>query len=640
MFDFPFIFSEGHYGRASQRHNSYNSVKAHAPNAPRGTMSRLEPLPYSDAKIRSILQRVKTIAMVGASSNWNRPSYFVMKYLQGKGYRVIPVNPGIAGQTLLGEKVYASLRDIAERVDMVDVFRASDQVAPIVDEAIAIGAKAVWMQLGIRSDAAAAKAEAAGIEVIMNRCPKIEFGRLGGELSWSGVNSGIIRNRPPEAPIAKQAKERSAPTTNPTYGFETRAVHAGAAPDPTTGARSTPIYQTTSYVFEDVDHAASLFNLHNFGYIYSRLANPTVTVLEERVANLEGGRAAVAAASGHAAQFLIFFTLMEPGDEFLASRNLYGGSLTQFGLSFKKLGWTCHFVDPTDPENFRKSLTPRTKAIFVESLANPGGIVVDLEAVAKIAHEAGLPFIVDNTLATPYLCQPLAWGADIVCHSTTKFLSGHGNALGGVVVESGRFDWAAGNRFPSLTDPEPAYHGLKFYENFGDFAFTTKARAVALRDFGPALSPMNAFLTITGIETLPVRMDRHVENAQKVAEFLAGHAAVSWVSYAGLTDSPFHALARKYLPKGAGAVFTFGVKGGYEAGIKLVETVRLFSHLANVGDTRSLILHPASTTHRQLSDEQRLAAGAGPDVVRLSIGLESAEDIVRDLDEALAAVAA
>jgi O-acetylhomoserine (thiol)-lyase len=640
MFDFPFVFSEGHYGRASQRHNSYNSVKAHAPNAPRGTMSRLEPLPYSDAKIRSILQRVKTIAMVGASSNWNRPSYFVMKYLQGKGYRVIPVNPGIAGQTLLGEKVYASLRDIAERVDMVDIFRASDQVAPIVDEAIAIGAKAVWMQLGIRSDAAAAKAEAAGIEVIMNRCPKIEFGRLGGELSWSGVNSGIIRNRPPEAPIAKQAKERSAPTTNPTYGFETRAVHAGAAPDPTTGARSTPIYQTTSYVFEDVDHAASLFNLHNFGYIYSRLANPTVTVLEERVANLEGGRAAVAAASGHAAQFLIFFTLMEPGDEFLASRNLYGGSLTQFGLSFKKLGWTCHFVDPTDPENFRKSLTPRTKAIFVESLANPGGIVVDLEAVAKIAHEAGLPFIVDNTLATPYLCQPLAWGADIVCHSTTKFLSGHGNALGGVVVESGRFDWAAGNRFPSLTDPEPAYHGLKFYENFGDFAFTTKARAVALRDFGPALSPMNAFLTITGIETLPVRMDRHVKNAQKVAEFLAGHAAVSWVSYAGLKASPFHALAQKYLPKGAGAVFTFGVKGGYEAGIKLVETVRLFSHLANVGDTRSLILHPASTTHRQLSDEQRLAAGAGPDVVRLSIGLESAEDIVRDLDEALAAVAA
>jgi O-acetylhomoserine (thiol)-lyase len=353
------------------------------------------------------------------------------------------------------------------------------------------------------------------------------------------------------------------------------------------------------------------------------------------MASLEGGRAALAAASGHAAQFLTFFTLLEPGDEFVASRNLYGGSLTQFALSFKKLGWTCHFVDPTEPENFRKSLTARSKAIFVESLANPGGIVVDLEAVAAIAHEAGIPLIVDNTLATPYLCQPFRWGADIVCHSTTKFLGGHGNSLGGVLVESGRFDWTQGNRFPSLTEPEPAYHGLKFYENFGDFAFTTKARAVALRDFGPTLSPMNAFLTLTGIETLPVRMERHVSNARKVAEFLAGHPQVAWVSYAGLPDSPFHNLAAKYLPSGAGAVFTFGVKAGYHAGIKLVESMNLFSHLANVGDTRSLILHPASTTHRQLTDEQRTAAGAGPDVIRLSIGLEAADDLIRDLDEAL-----
>jgi O-acetylhomoserine (thiol)-lyase len=456
-------------------------------------------------------------------------------------------------------------------------------------------------------------------------------------LSWSGVNSGIIRNRPPEPPLARRVKERPAPSHNVAYGFDTRAVHAGAAPDPVTGARATPIYQTAAYVFDDVDHAASLFNLHNFGYIYARLNNPTVSVLEERVASLEDGRAAVAAASGHAAQFLIFFTLMEPGDEFLASRNLYGGSLTQFGLSFKKLGWKCDFVDPADPENFRRALTARTKAIFVENLANPGGIVVDLEKVAAIAHEAGIPLIVDNTLATPYLCRPFEWGADIVCHSTTKFLSGHGHALGGIVVESGRFDWARGNRFPSLTDPEPAYHGLKFYENFGDFAFTTKARAVALRDFGPTLSPMNAFLTLTGIETLHVRMDRHVENAGKVAEFLAAHPRVAWVSYAGLKDSPYYALAAKYLPKGAGAVFTFGVKGGYQAGTRLVESVQLFSHLANIGDTKSLILHPASTTHRQLSDEQRLAAGAGPDVVRLSIGLEAAEDLIRDLDQALAA---
>jgi O-acetylhomoserine (thiol)-lyase len=599
-------------------------------------MSSLDPLPYSDAQLRAILQRVRTIAMVGASSNWNRPSYFVMKYLQGKGYRVIPVNPGITGQSLLGERVYASLHDIPESIDMVDVFRTSREAPAIVKEAIAIGAKVVWMQLGIRNDKAAAAAEKAGIEVVMNRCPKIEFGRLGGELSWSGVNSGIIRNRAPEPPIAKRDRQRATPSHNVTYGFETRAIHAGAAPDPVTGARSTPIYQTTSYVFDDVDHAASLFNLHNFGYIYSRLTNPTVAVLEERVASLEGGRAAVAAASGHAAQFLIFFTLMEAGDEFIASRNLYGGSLTQFGVSFKKLGWKCHFVDPTEPENFRKALTPRVKAIFVENLANPGGIVLDLARIAAIAHEVGIPLVVDNTLATPYLCEPFRWGADIVCHSTTKFLSGHGHALGGIVVESGRFDWSQGDRFPSLTEPEPAYHGLKFYENFGDFAFTTKARAVALRDFGPTLSPMNAFLTLTGIETLHLRMDRHVENARKVAEFLAVDPRVAWVSYAGLRDSPYYELARKYLPRGAGAVFTFGVKGGYEAGIKLVESVQLFSHLANIGDTRSLILHPASTTHRQLSDEQRLAAGAGPDVIRLSIGLETADDQIRDLDQALA----
>jgi O-acetylhomoserine (thiol)-lyase len=595
----------------------------------------MDPIPYPDAKLRRILSTVRTIAMVGASSNWNRPSYFVMKYLQGKGNRVIPVNPGTAGKDLLGERIYANLREIPDAIDMVDVFRASEAAGPIMDDAIAIGAKVVWMQLGVRNDEAAAKGEAAGIEVIMNRCPKIEFGRLGGELSWSGVNSGIIRNKPAQAPTDRQSKPRELPAANIAYGFETRAIHAGAAPDSTTGARSTPIYQTTAYVFDDVDHAASLFNLHNFGYIYSRLTNPTVSVLEERVASLEGGRAAVAAASGHAAQFLVFATMLEPGDEFLASRNLYGGSLTQFGLSFKKLGWTCHFVDPADPENFRRALTPKCKAIFVESLANPGGVIVDLAAIAEVAHSVGLPLVVDNTLATPYLCRPFEWGADIVTHSTTKFLGGHGNAMGGIVVESGKFDWAQNDKFPSLTEPEPAYHGLRFYENFGDFAFTTKARAVALRDYGPTMAPMNAFLTITGIETLHVRMERHCANAQTVAEYLASDPRVAWVSYAGLETSPYRALARKYLPSGAGSVFTFGVKGGYEAGIKLVESVNLFSHLANIGDTRSLILHPASTTHRQLTDEQRLAAGAGPDVIRLSIGLETAADLIADLDQAL-----
>jgi O-acetylhomoserine (thiol)-lyase len=419
------------------------------------------------------------------------------------------------------------------------------------------------------------------------------------------------------------------------FGFETRAIHAGARPDATTGARQTPIHQTTSYVFESVDQAADLFNLATFGFVYTRLGNPTVSVLEERVASLEGGRAAVAAASGHAAQFLAFFTLLQPGDEIVASRNLYGGSITQLGQSFRKLGWTTQFVEPT-PEAFRAAIGPRTRAVFVESLANPGGVVVDLEAVAEVAHGAGIPLVVDNTLASPWLCRPFEWGADLVVHSTTKFLCGNGTSMGGVLVESGKFDWRNG-KFPGVAGPEPAYHGLDFYETFGDFGFTMKARAVALRDFGPAMAPLNAFLTLAGIETLPLRMERHVANARRVAEFLAGHPAVAWVSYAGLPSSSYHALARKYLPRGAGSVFTFGLRRGYEAGVKLVESVNLFSHLANVGDTRSLILHPASTTHRQLTDEQRAAAGAGPDVIRLSVGLETAEDLIADLEQALAA---
>ncbi|MBF0327358.1 MAG: O-acetylhomoserine aminocarboxypropyltransferase [Alphaproteobacteria bacterium] len=597
-------------------------------------MADLAPIAYDDDFLRSILKGVRTIAVVGASANWNRPSYFVAKYLQDKGYRVIPVNPGLAGQTLLGEAVYADLAAIPEPIDMVDIFRNSEAAGPITDQAVMIGAKVVWMQLGVQNDEAAARAQAAGLKVVMNRCPKIEFGRLGGELGWYGVNSGIITNQPKEAPRPK--RERAARSSAPLdHGFATKAVHAGAAPDAATGARTTPIYQTTSYVFEDTDHAAALFNLHTFGYIYSRLTNPTVSVLEERMAALEGGRAAVCAASGHAAQFLTFFTLLEAGDHFVASRNLYGGSLTQFGLSFKKLGWHCTFVDPHDADNFKAAIGPNTKAIFIESLANPGGIVVDIEAVAKVASQAGIPLIVDNTLATPFLCRPFEWGADIVVHSTTKFLAGHGNSVGGCVIESGGFNWSSSDKFPSLTKPEPAYHGLTFYETFGDFAFTTKARAVALRDFGPAMAPMNAFLTITGIETLHVRMERHCANAQKVAQFLADHPQVAWVSYAGLADSPYRSLCQKYLPQGAGGVFTFGVKGGFEAGKQVVEKVRLFSHLANIGDTRSLILHPSSTTHRQLTEEQQIAAGAGPDVIRLSIGLEDAVDLIADLDQAL-----
>src|SRR5260221_2882956 len=407
------------------------------------------------------------------------------------------------------------------------------------------------------------------------------------------------------------------------FGFETRAVHAGAAPDPTTGARATPIYQTTAYVFDDAHHAASLFNLQSYGYIYSGLPNRPVAVLGERVASLGAGRGATACASGHAAQMLAFFAFMTPGAEFVASTKLYGGSITQFGRSFKKFDWNVIFVDPDDPENFRKALTPRCKAIFVESLANPGGVITDLEAVAEIAHKAGIPLLVDNTLASPYLCRPIEWGADIVIHSTTKFLSGHGNSMGGVVVDSGRFDWSQNDKFASLTEPEPAYHGLRFHETFGDLAFTVAGHALGLRDLGATMAPLNAFLTITGIETLALRMERHVANAQKVAEFLAAHPAVSWVNYAALPESPYHALAKKYLPKGAGSIFTFGVKGGYEAGVRIVENCELFSHLANIGDTRSLIIHPASTTHRQLTDAQRAAARAGGHLVPPSIGVQS-----------------
>ncbi len=419
------------------------------------------------------------------------------------------------------------------------------------------------------------------------------------------------------------------------YGFETRMIHAGSQPEPITGARQTPIFQNTSYVFHDADHAASLFNLQTFGFIYSRLTNPTVAVLEERIANLEGGRGATCCASGHAAQILAFFALMQPGDVFVASNRLYGGSITQFGKSFKRFGWQVRFVDVDDLEAVRAAVTPECKAIFVESLANPGGVVSDLEPLAGIAHAAGLPLIVDNTMATPYLCRPIEWGADLVVHSTTKFLSGNGTSVGGCVVDSGRFDWAQNDKFPGLSAPEPAYHGLNFYETFGDMAFTMQAHAVGLRDLGATMAPMNAFQTLLGTETLSLRMERHCANALKVAEFLEGHPAVAWVSCAALPSSPYRRLAEKYLPRGAGSVFTFGVEGGYETGVRVVENCELISHLANIGDTRSLILHPASTTHRQLTPEQQAAAGAGPDVVRLSIGLETAEDIIEDLDQAL-----
>jgi O-acetylhomoserine (thiol)-lyase len=419
-------------------------------------------------------------------------------------------------------------------------------------------------------------------------------------------------------------------------GFSTLAIHAGAQPDPATGARATPIYQTTSFVFDDVDHAASLFGLQAFGNIYTRIGNPTCAVLEERVAALEGGTAALAVASGHAAEHLVFHTLLEPGDEFIAGKKLYGGSINQFNHAYKKFGWNVAWADNDDPESFRKAVTPKTKAIFVESIANPGGVVTDLQAIAKVAREANVPLIVDNTLASPYLLRPIEHGANIVVHSLTKFLGGHGNSIGGIIVDGGNFDWAkTGKRYPSLTAPRPEYAGMVLGETFGNFAFAIACRVLGLRDLGPALSPFNAFQILTGIETLPLRMQKHSDNALKVAEFLAKHPKVAWVSYPGLKTDKYHALAQKYAPKGAGAVFTFGLKDGYAAGVKLVSTLKLFSHLANVGDTRSLVIHPASTTHRQLTDEQRAQSGAGSEVIRLSVGIEDADDLIADLDAAL-----
>jgi O-acetylhomoserine (thiol)-lyase len=420
-------------------------------------------------------------------------------------------------------------------------------------------------------------------------------------------------------------------------GFATLSIHAGAKPDPTTGARATPIYQTTSFVFDDVEHAASLFGLQAFGNIYTRIGNPTCGVLEERVAALEGGTAGLAVASGHAAQVVVMHALMTPGDEFVASKKLYGGSINQFNHSFKNFGWQVVWADPDDIASFEKAVTPKTKAIFIESIANPGGVITDIEAVAKIARKAGVPLIVDNTLATPYLCKPFDYGANIVVHSLTKFLGGHGNSIGGMIVDGGTFNWLQNKRYPMLSEPRPEYSGMVLGETFGNFAFAIACRVLGLRDLGPALSPFNAFLIITGIETLPLRMQRHSDNALAVAEWLVKLPEVVWVSYPGLAGDKYNALAKKYVPKGAGAVFTFGLKGGYDAGVKLVSNVKLFSHLANIGDTRSLIIHPASTTHKQLSDAQKVQAGAGPDVVRLSIGLEDTADIIADLEQGLKA---
>ena len=422
------------------------------------------------------------------------------------------------------------------------------------------------------------------------------------------------------------------------FGFETLALHAGQIPDPATGSRAVPLYQTTSFVFDSADHAASLFNLQTFGNVYSRISNPTVAVFEERMAALEGGRAALAAASGQAAEATAILTLVEAGDHIVSASTLYGGTHTLLEVNLRRLGVATTFVHPDDPENFRRAITPQTKLLYAETLGNPSINVVDIAAVAAIAREAGIPFVVDNTVPSPYLCQPFKWGADIVVHSATKYVGGHGTTMGGVVVESGKFPWDNG-KFPGMNEPSKGYHGVRFFETFGDFGYTMRCRMETMRTFGAALSPFNAWLLLQGLETLPLRMDRHNANALAVAQFLSGHPRVEWVNYPGLPGNRYYELAKKYLPMGASGLLSFGIKGGAHAGEKFIEAATFMSHLANIGDAKTLIIHPASTTHRQMSEEDQIKAGVMPNMIRISVGLETLDDILWDIDQALAASA-
>lgn len=419
------------------------------------------------------------------------------------------------------------------------------------------------------------------------------------------------------------------------FSFGTLCLHAGQIPDPTTGSRAVPIYQTTSFVFDSADHAASLFNLQTFGNVYSRISNPTTAVFEERVAALEGGRAALATASGQAAQMTALLTLCQAGDEIVSASTLYGGTYSQFDVTFRRMGISTKFVDPDDPENFRRAITDKTKVLYAETAGNPRINVLDIAAVAAIAKEAGVPLMIDNTFASPYLCRPFEWGADIVVHSATKYMGGHGTTMGGVVVESGKFPWDNG-KFPEMTEPSRGYHGVRFYETFGDFGYAMKCRMETLRTLGPTMAPINAWILLQGLETLHIRMERHVQNAMAVAQFLESHPQVGWVNYPGLPSNKYYDLGKKYLPKGAGAIMTFGIKGGQEAGVKFIEGCQFLSHLANVGDAKTLVIHPASTTHRQLSEEEQIKAGVTPDMIRLSVGLEDIDDILWDIDQALA----
>ncbi|MDC3234693.1 aminotransferase class I/II-fold pyridoxal phosphate-dependent enzyme [Candidatus Puniceispirillum sp.] len=594
-------------------------------------------MPDDNLKIVEVLSTAKSIAVVGASDDWKRPSFYVMKYLQKQGYRILPINPRLEGKSILGETVYSKITDVPYPIDIVDVFRPPRECIEIAENAIAIDASCLWMQIGIESEEAAIIAEAAGIKVIMNRCPKIEHSRLSGLLGNGGFVSGLLsarRQTVPKPPV---------PVRNGGYiesnSPETLAVHAGTRPDGATGARITPLYQTASFTFDDADHAASLYDLQEPGNVYGRLSNPTTAALEQKIAALEGALGACCVASGHAAQLVALYPFMAPGRKIVASKQLYGGSITQFTQTFKSFGWEAELVDIHDLEAVKKAiLKPEVAVLFSESLSNPDGSITDIEALSKLAMSSQIPLFIDNTMATSVMCKPGVFGADVILYSTTKFMSGHGNALGGAVVDMGSFDWMNARHSSLLSDANPAYHGIRFAETFGKLSYITFCHASVLRDLGPTMAPMNAFLTLTGMETLPLRMRQHNENAAKVAHFLRGHPAVADVSWAGFSDSPYYDRAKKYLAFGAGSVFTFAVKDGYYAGQKLVENCNLLSHLANIGDTRSLIIHPASTIHRQLTDTQREQAGIGAGTIRVSIGIENPNDIIADLEGALAVV--
>jgi len=587
-----------------------------------------------DFFIADILAKTSVIAVVGASDNWTRPAYFVMKYLIKQGYKLVPVNPRYAGQDILGQPCYASLEEIPFAVDMVDVFRRSEDAPEIARQAVAIGAKSLWLQIGVISNDALKIAETAGLNVVMNRCPKIEHSRLSGLLGLGGFYSGLLsaRRGAVRAPAPPARDGGFVKSDN----IETLAVHAGTRPDAATGARVTPLYQTTAFTFDDGDHAASLYNLQEPGNIYGRLSNPTTAALEQRLAALDGGVGAVCVASGHAAQLVALYPLMHPGRKVVASRQLYGGTITQLTTTFTRFGWTAELVDIHDLDAVARAVaSPDVAVLFAESLANPDGNIPELDKLAAVAHDAGIPLVIDNTMATPVMCRPGDFGADLIVYSTTKFLSGHGMAMGGAVVDTGRFNWFDGRDYPALTQPDPAYHGISFAETFGPLGYITYCHASVLRDLGPTMAPMNALLTLTGLETLPLRMRQHNDNAEKIARFLRAHDKVVAVSWAGFEDSPYHRQAKTYLSFGAGSVFTMTLKGGFAAGQTVVENCNLFSHLANIGDARSLIIHPASTTHRQLTSEQRQAAGVGDAVVRLSVGIEHSDDLIADLAAAL-----